>query len=75
MLTRNAEQVLLQLRGDRVLSVRFYRLNHLLGSSNMYFSVPMLDFPETIEGLVWILTHMINKIFIKLSLTSILNLC
>ena len=53
--------------------VRFFSFNLLLGLSIIYFAVTILDFPETIEGLVWILTHMINKIFIKLSLTSILK--
>ena len=58
MLTRNAEQDLLQLRGDRVVFVRFYNLNLSLGLSNIYFPVTILDFSESIEGLVWILTHM-----------------
>ena len=71
MLTQNAD--LLWLRGDRVVSVRFYSLNLSLGFSNIYFPVTVLDFPETIEGLVWILSQMIKNIFIKLSLTSILK--
>ena len=73
MLTRNAEQLLLRLRGDRVVSVRFKSLisrwvhqKYILFCYN--FGLSLNYWMISLDS-----THIINKIFIKLSLTSILK--
>ena len=57
MLTQNAKLNLRRLRGDRVVSVRCYNPNLLVVVSILYFSVAILYFPVTIDGLVLVLAH------------------